>query len=110
MPGWVRVAQTIDSSSNLHAEGKRAASHGPGATWVQFVAGMHQNEWFSTGKFNVSQRQHIEVISSPFPFKSSPGWKVIRLKPSGGKADRSPMDLAAFSGLREEKKEVAGKR
>lgn len=59
---------------------------------------------------NVSRGQHVEVIGCPSPFKSSPGWKVIRLKPPGGKAERSPMDLAAFSGLREEKKEVAGKR
>lgn len=76
---------------------------------MQFVAGTHQNEWF-TGKSNVSRGQHIEVISCPSPFKSRPSWRVIRLKPSGGKADRSPMNLAALSGLREEKKEVAGKR
>ena len=69
---WSRVAQTPESSSNLHAERKRATSHGPGAAQAQFVVGMYQNECFSTGNSNVSQGQPTEVISCPTPFKSSP--------------------------------------
>lgn len=49
--------------------------------------------------------QHIEVISLPISIQIQPRLEGIRLKPSRGKADRSLVNLAAVSGLREEKKE-----